>query len=116
MTRKEMIESIAKQANCSKRLVRKKLFQMSARFRRERKDILFNQAFLEKSTDWKDFYELYDEWKKKNKEGGSPWRVSNQFQVIYFPSGCNVIFRVNQIYDGEIWEAMGDCGVRLYNY
>ena len=116
MTRKEMIESIAKQAQCSKRLVRKKLFQMSARFRRERKDILFNQAFLNKSADWKDFYELYDEWKKNNKEGDSPWRIPNQFEVIYFPSGCNVMFRVNQICDGEIWEAMGECGVRLYSY
>lgn len=116
MNRKEMIESIAKQANCSKRLVRKKLFELSARFRRSRKDILFNQAFLEKSTDWKDFYELHDEWIKNDKKSEAPFRISNQFEVIYFPTGCNVMFRVDEIYDGEIWEASGQCGTRLYNY
>ena len=116
MTRKEMIETIAKQANCSKRLVRKKLFQISARFKREHKSILFNQAFLTKSTDWKDFHELYDIWKKDRINNINPWSVTNQFEVIYLPSGCNVMFRVDLLDDGEIWKALGDCGARLYSY
>lgn len=116
MNRKEMIETIAKQAGCSKRLVRKKLFQISARFKREYKTTLFNRAFLNKSTDWKDFQDLYNDWIKDKENVISPWRVTNQFEVIYFPSGCNVMFKVDELYDGEILEALGDCGARLYNY
>ena len=116
MTRKEMIETISKQANCSKRLVRKKLFWISARFKREHKEILFNQVFLNKSTDWKDFDELYNVWVKNDRKGVSPWNVTNRFEVVYFQTGCNVLFTVNLFDENEIWETLGDCGVRLYNY
>lgn len=118
MTRKEMIEEIAKQAECSKRLVRKKLFQLSSRFKKDarRKNVLFNQAFLCHSTDWKDGNEMMKEW-IKDRSGENPFKISNQFEVIYFPTGCNVLFKVDEVDEnGELWKALGSCGVRLYNY
>lgn len=115
MTRKEMIETIAKQAGCSKRLVRKKLFQLSARKKRWYKEILFNQAFLSKTTDWLDWEEEHKRW-EKDKSSVCPWRLTNTFEVASFPTGVNVLFRVDECCDGYIYHGFGSCGCRLYSY
>lgn len=120
MTRKEMIETIAKQAGCSKRLVRKKLFQMSSRSKRDRRynRLKFNEAFLDRTTDWQDWYEVHDAWKKGDHSGKSPFEIPNLFEVCYFPSGCNIMLRIEHYY-GEGWEEFSTiewCGTRLYNF
>ena len=115
MTRKEMIETIAQQANCSKRKVRKKLFQLSARMKQKRfEHIKFNEAFLNANTDWKDFQEVYEEW-KSGKLSRSPWRIVNRFETIYFPTGCNVMFDVAST-DDDLYPMIESCGTRLYNF
>ena len=104
MTRKQMIEAIAKEAGCSKRLVRKKLFNRYLELKEMRPDILFYKTFLNKDTNWVKF-----------KEKDWNWRDPNSFEVIFLPSGCVVFFRnIDMIYDGELTTT--DCGVRLYNW
>ena len=103
MTRKQMIETIAKEAGCSKRLVRKKLFNRYLELKKNWPDILFYKAFLDKNTDWQKFG-----------NGKKNWRLPNLFDVVFLPSGCVVLFHnIDRIYDGEITQ--GECGVRLYN-
>lgn len=115
MTRKEMIETIAKQAGCSKRPVRKKLFQLSARLKRRYKEVLFNQAFLSETTNRLDWEEEYKKW-KNDKSSVSPRRLTNTFEVASFPTGVNVLFRVDECCDGYIDHGLGSCGCRLYSY
>lgn len=114
MTRKEMIETIAKKAGCSKRLVRKRLFQLSARNKRYYTETLFNRAFLNKSTDWVDWEELHEKWKQDKTV--IPWQQTNTFEVAAFPIGVIVLFRVDEMYDREIMKGFGQCGCRLYNF
>lgn len=121
MTRKEMIESIAEQAGCSKRLVRKKLFELSAKFKRDKryKNLRFNQAFLDKTTNWRDWNEVHDSWKKGELDDGyTPWRIPNLFEVAYFPTGCSVLFRVEVFDEEEHWlfPLIDYCGTRLYSF
>ncbi len=115
MTRKEIIETIAKKAGCSKRLVRKKLFQLSAREKRYYKDTLFNQAFLSRTTNWLDWEEEHEKW-MDDKSRENPYKLTNTFEVIDLTSGVNVLFRVDKIYDGEICPGFGSCGCRLYSH
>ena len=104
MTRKQMIETIAKEARCSKRLVRKKLFNRYLELKKMRPNILFYKAFLDKNTDW-----------YNRNEGKKDWTKPNAFEVVFVSSGCVVLFRnISWIYHGEIAET--DCGVRLYNW
>lgn len=121
MTRKEMIEAIAEQAGCSKRLVRKKLFELSARFKRDKryKNLRFNQAFLDKTTNWRDWHEVHAAWNKGELgEREIPWTMPNLFEVAYFPSGCNVMLRIESWYeeDNEVFQDVDWCGTRLYNF
>ena len=116
MTRTEMIREIANQANCSKRLVRKKLFQLSARFKKDRyKRLRFNQAFLDKNTEWLDRQELHDKWKNGLIDSQTFWRMPNTFEVAFFPSGCVVLFTVEAI-DTDGYRHTDTCGARLYNF
>lgn len=121
MTRSEMITEIAKQAHCSKRLVRKKLFQRSAEFRRNPryKHIKFNQAFLNKNTDWKSYQEIHDKWKNKMLESGlTPWTMPNLFDVAYFSYGCIIVMRINVEYReaGCKYIKQDWIGTHLYSY
>lgn len=121
MTRSDMINEIAKQAHCSKRLVRKKLFQRSAEFRRNPryKHVKFNQAFLDKNTDWNSYQEIHDKWKNKTLEpGATPWTMPNLFDVAYFPSGCVIMMRINVEHyeEGCIYIDQDWVGARLYGY
>lgn len=103
MTRKEMIAEIARDACCSKRLVRKKLFARYIELKKTHPDILFYKAFMNKDTDWRN-------WRRRE-----DWRTPNLFEVCFFPSGCVVLFHnVERLYDGEIEHS--DCGVRLYSW
>ncbi len=114
MTRKEMIEEIAKQAGCSKRLVRKKLFSRSAELKRRHKEYKFNEAFLNPATNWLDKNELEEAWRNGNREV-CPWRIPNTFEVIFLPSGCVVLFAVERICsDGFM--TISDIGTRLYTW
>lgn len=112
MTRKEMIEEIAKEAGCSKRLVRKKLFELSAWKKNNFKNILFNKVFLSKSTDWANYSELLEE-SKQDITAPFPWRNSNTFEVIQVPSGIVVMFTVPEIFRDEEWDNWGECGCKL---
>ena len=104
MTRKQMIETIAKEAGCSKRLVRKKLFNRYLQLKKTCPHILFYKTFLDKNTNWVKF---------KDKDWN--WRTPNVFEVAFFPSGCIVLFRnIDAMYDGEL--TTRDCGARLYSW
>lgn len=114
MTRKEMIETIAKQAGCSKRLVRKQLFARSAELKRRYRDIKFNEAFLNPSTNWLDKDELRKAWSNGNREI-RPWGTPFVFDVCLFPSGCVVMFEVERVYpDG--YRTTDTIGARLYSW
>lgn len=103
MNRKQMIETIAKEAGCSKRLVRKKLFARCAEIKRLYPDILFEKEFLNKDADWQPFRPTKD------------WRRKYTFDVFFLPSGCVVLFRnVDRIYDAETVQT--EIGTRLYNF
>ena len=105
MTRKQMIETIAKEAGCSKRLVRKKLFNRYLELKKMRPDILFYKAFLDKNTDW-----------YNRNEGEKDWTRPNSFDVFGVTSGCVVLFNNidRKTRDGEIENCQ--CGVRLYSW
>ena len=104
MTRKEMIETIAKEAGCSKRLVRKKLFNRYLELKKYFPDILFYKVFLDKNTDWHNW-----------NTGERDWRQTNSFDVCCFPSGCVVLFHnVERIWDGEV--TTWDVGAKLYSF
>lgn len=102
MTRKEMIIAIANDAGCSRRLVRKKLFERCVELKKTHPEILFYKAFLDKNTDWvRNAY--------KN------WETKNRFEVFGLPSGMVVMFYgIERIYDGDIWYT--DCGARLWTW
>lgn len=119
MNRTEMIREIAKQAGCSKRLVRKRLFQLSTRFKKERyyKRYKFNEAFFDKNTDWKDVEKLRKDVKNGVIGNSDFWRIANRFEVAFFPSGCVVLFWVDSFYEDEPdYIDVDSCGARLYNY
>ena len=99
-----MIARIAEQAGCSKRLVRRKLFNRYLELKRNLPDILFYRVFLDKNTDWHDFNEDHD------------YRRKNAFDVCFFTTGCVVLFRnIDRIYtDGKIGQET--VGERLYNF
>lgn len=116
MNRTEMIHEIAKQSGCSKRLVRKKLFQLSAKFKKDcYKHLRFNQAFLDKNTEWLDRQDLHDKWKNGLIDSETFWKMSNTFEVAFFPSGCTVFFTVEAVCD-DGYHDTDYCGARLYNY
>ena len=116
MIRSEMIREIAKQANCSKRLVRKRLFQLSAKFKNDRNRYLkFNQAFLDKGTEWCDYQVLHEKCKNNLINNMTFWRTPNVFEVVFFPSGCVVLFRVEAI-DEDGYRDIDTCGCRLYSF
>lgn len=119
MTRTEMITEIAKQAHCSKRLVRKKLFQLLTRFKKNDyqsyKRLKFKQSFLNRNTDWHDWYEWRDKCDNGLIDNWTFWRTPNVFEVAFFSSGCVVLFRVEEVYD-DGYQNIGTCGARLYNY
>ena len=116
MTRTEMIREIANQANCSKRLVRKKLFELSARTKKDHifRRFNFNQAFLNKATNWRDHDKLIDSWRSGDKSE-NPWKTPNLFEVTFFPSGC-VVLLYTQCFDDDGYHYVDYCGTRLYNY
>lgn len=104
MNRKQMIETIAKEAGCSKRLVRKKLFRRYLELKKTCPNILFYKVFLDKNTEWHNFNEEHD------------FRTKNTFEVCFFPSGCVVLFKnIDIVYkDGEVGtETVGE---RLYSF
>lgn len=105
MTRKEMIETIAKESGCSKRHIRKILFNRYLELKKINPRLLFYKAFLDKNTDWHNF-----------NVGEKDWRRPNQFDVFCVPSGCVVIFKnIDEIYkNGDIIQT--DCGARLYKF
>jgi len=114
MTRKEMIEEIAKQAGCSKRLVRKKLFRRSAELKRCYRDIKFNEAFLNPSTNWLDKEELEKAWKNGDRNI-RPWGTPFTFDVVFLPSGCIVLLKVERVCsDG--YRTTDSIGARLYSW
>ena len=114
MNRKAMIEEIAKQSGCSKRLVRKKLFSRSAELKHRYLDIKFNKAFLNPCTNWLDKNALRQAWRNGNKEI-RPWGTPFTFDVCLFPSGCVVMFEVERIYpDG--YRTTDSIGARLYSW
>lgn len=114
MKRKEMIEEIAKQAGCSKRLVRKKLFNRSAEVKRRYRDIKFNEVFLDPDTNWLDKSLLLQNWRNGDRTI-DPFRTENTFEVCFFPSGCIVLFTVGYVYpDG--YTATQEFGTRLYSW
>lgn len=114
MNRKEMIEEIAKQSGCTKRLVRKKLFSRSAEFKHRYKQYRFNDAFLNRATNWLDKNELERAWRNGDREI-RPWETPNTFEVIFLPSGCVVLFAIEHICsDGFV--ATDEIGARLYSW
>ena len=118
MTRKEMIEVVAKKAKCSKRLVRRKLFKRLAEVRRWRypEARTFCAVMLDKSINWVDFEEAYAQWKTDKFHEPNPYMMSNTFEVYGLPSGVIVHFRLDGVYDGEIYPGYADFGCRLYNH
>ena len=100
MNRNQMITAIAKEAGCSKRLVRKKLFKRYLELKKLYPDILFYKAFLDKNTDWHNFNEDHDFYRK------------NAFDVCFFTSGCVVLFHNIDTINGD-GEVIGE---RLYNF
>ena len=112
MNRKQMIETIAQEAGCSKRLVRKKLFGRSAELKRKYKNVKFNEAFLDSRTDWINKEDLMENW-KDGKRNINPWKQPNTFDVCYFPSGCVVMFNVKHV-DNDGYEYTDNFGTRLY--
>ena len=109
MTRKEMIEEIARQAGCSKRLVRKRLFSRSAGFKWHP----FGKSFLNANTDWLDKNVLRQNWKNGNKDI-DPYSTPNTFDVGFFPSGCIVLFNV-EIIDSDGYRHVDSIGARLHS-
>lgn len=75
-------------------------------------NILFNEAFLDKNTDWKDVQELR---RNRGNDTRIPWIVPNRFEVCYFPSSIVVLFTVDSVYkcDGELYHTLDHCGARL---
>jgi len=105
MTRKEMIETIAKEAGVSKRHVRKILFNRYLELKKINPNLLFYKAFLDKGTDW-----------HNSNDGKKDWRMPNQFDVFCVSSGCIVMFKnIDELYpDGDITQT--DCGAKLYSF
>lgn len=113
MTRKEMIERIAEEAGCSKRLVRKKLFKYASELKGHYWRSEFTRAFLNKNTEWRDFYDVRDAWKKGDKSL-NPWRTVNTFEVCHFVSGFVVLFKVKRVI--QDYETVDTIGTRLYSF
>ena len=112
--RKEMIAEIARQAGCSKRLVRKKLFSRSAELKRRHRDIKFNDVFLNSTTNWLDENVLKQKWREGDRNV-SPYQTPNTFDVSFFPSGCVVLFAVKHIYE-DGFQDIRTVGTRLYSF
>ena len=104
MTRKQMIEAIAKDAGCSKRLVRKTLFNRYLELKKYYPEILFYKTFLNKNTDWIDYNEDLKNWDRPN-----------AFDVSFFPSGCVVLFHnIDRMHNDEIEKET--IGAKLYSW
>lgn len=87
MNRKQMLEEIAKQSDCSLRHVRKAVFSRAAENKRYYRKVKFSDALTDSSTNWTDYNTI---------PGNDKFRKENTFDVCMFPSGIVVLFNVKE--------------------